>query len=376
MICLYICDDITNAVQSQKDYNTAGGLAPLAECMFMGQKYDMAVIYITHTLSGTSTIIRQNAQTIIATNLSSENCYLIRDTLCLTLQQAEYTKVLKRGEFVIINRDLYDKCVYATFEEAKIPGKLSESVRLKAVKKFLANVKTKPPASLEVFLPKLAQKNKDCSSADSVMQKFAPEDIEMLIFMAKGKKPLCVIYKLLGLSRTQGRRIVKRIESLGATVLYTIPTGKRGGQFSFGDITDFGWKVLGIKGILQPKAKTNGTFLHELAAYYIEASERKRSWVITFEVDFGGKRGDALSRNTVTGEKIIWQIGMSSAAREADNIKAILKLPVMQTNCRLFFVARDQKFIGQVKKLLKKKDSSGQFVNQVVYKLIADFIEV
>jgi hypothetical protein len=376
MICLYLAEDVTPGVQYQRDWETPGGIAPLAECMFMGQRYDMAVIYVTHTLSGTSPIIRQNAQTIIVTNASGENPRLVCDTLAVTPEQAEKIKTLRPGEFAILNPVLWDKCVYATFEKLQIPGKLQEPERRRAVEKFLAKVKTCAPAPLGTFRPVPSVKTTDSGSLHSVGQKLTSSDIEMLVHAGTGSpKPIGIIYGLMGLSRTQGRRIAKRLEPLGAIVLHAIATGRRGGRLCFAEVTDFGWQILQGKGITKPQAKTNGTFLHELAARLIEVWERKRSRVVIFEVDVGGKRVDAVSMDRTTGAKTIWQIGVTDAAREADSIEAIAELPVMQTS-DLVFVARSPKLAKEVARLLKAKDPSGGLLNRVETKMIADFVEM
>jgi len=375
MICVHLLEDITPGVQRQKDWGTPGGIAPLAECMFMGQRYEMGVIYVTHTLSGTSPIIRQNAQTIIVTGLPGESPRLICDTLGVTAKMADRIKTLRPGEFAILNPVLWDKCVYATFEKPQIPGKLQEHDRRRAVESFMAKVKACAPAPLDTFRPRSSVKASESGGAHSVGLKLTSSNIEMLVHAGTGSpKPIGVIYCLMDVSRAEGRRIATPLESLGAIVLHAIPTGKRGGQLSFPEVTDFGWQILKSKGILRPQSKTNGTFLHELAACLIEAWERKRSRVVTFEVDVGSKRVDAISKDRTTGAKTLWQIGVSDPVREADNIEAIMKLPVMQTS-EFIFVARDQKFLGQVKELLRQKDPSGELLSRVVGKTIADFVE-
>jgi len=344
--------------------------------MFMGQKYDMGVIYVTHTLSGTSPIIRQNAQTIIVTGLPGESAGLICDTLGVTAEMADRIKTLRPGDFAILNSVLWDKCVYATFEKPQIPSKLQEAERRRVVESFLRKVKAAAPAPLEAFRTVPSVKATESDVAHSVGQKLTSSDIEMLVHASTGSpKPICVIYRLMGFSRAQGRRIAKRLESLGAIVLHAIRTGRRGGRLCFPEVTDFGWQILKDIGISKPPSKTNGTFLHELAARLIEAWERKQSHAVTFEVDVGDKRGDAMSRDRATGAKTIWQIGTSSPAREAGNIEAILKLPVMQIS-EFVFVARDTKFAKEVTKLLKDKDSTGRLLSRVEMKTIADFVDM
>jgi len=376
MICAFILEDMTMGVQRQLDWQTKSGVGPIAEAMFMGQKYDMGVICVTHTLSGTSPIIRDNVETFIMTGLPGENPRLICDTLGVTPEMAEKIKTLRPGEFAILNPVLWDKCVYATFEKPQIPGSLRESERRQVVESFLKKVKSSVPAPLDVFtsvpLAKTAPENNHLPAEETL----SSSHIEMLVYIVTGgPKPLCRIYEQMGLSRAQGRRIVKRLDSIGVILLHTVPTGKRGGRLSFPQITNYGWEILKNKGISQPKSKTKGGFIHELAASLIEAWERKRSRTFEFEVDIGGKRVDSVSIDKTSGLKTLWNIGVSDSVREADNIEAILKLPVMQTS-KFIFVARDTKFASEVTKLLRDKDPSGKLLSRVEIKTIAVFVDV
>lgn len=376
MMTIFLLDDITHGIQKQRDWETPGGISPLAECMFMGQRYNIGVIYVTHTLGGTSHIVRQSAETIIMTSLPGENPRLICDTLGVTPEMAEKIKTLRPSQFVILNPVLWDKCIFATFEKPQIPGSLRESERRQVVESFLKKVKASVPAPLDVFKPFPSAKTPPGKDHHPVEETLSSSHIEMLVHIVTGgPKPLCRIYEQMSLSRAQGRRIVKRLDSIGVILLHTVPTGKRGGRLSFPQITNYGWEILKKKGISQPKSKTKGGFIHELAASLIEAWERKRSRTFGFEVDIGGKRVDGVSIDKTSGLKTLWNIGVSDSVREADNIEAILKLPVMQTS-KFIFVARDTKFASEVTKLLRDKDPSGKLLNRVEIKIIVDFVDV
>lgn len=376
MICQFICEDITLGVQAELDRQTPGGIGPIADSMFMGQKLDMGVTCVTHTLSGTSPIIRQNAETIIAFSLPGENPRLICDTLGATPEQAERIKTLRPGEFVILNPALWEKCVYATFEKPQIHGKLQEGERLHAVEKFLKRIKASAPAPLDVFKPQPPVKTSEKNGQDSIEQKFSSAHIELMIRVGTGiPQPICKIYQGMGFNRTQGRRLAKRLESVGMIIPHTIATGKRGGRLCFCQVTDYGWEILKKMAIFKPRSKTNGEFIHELAARLIESCEKRKSRSVYFEIDVGGKRLDAQSLNKKTGSRTFFNIGATNPAREAENIEAILKLPVMRTS-NFVFVARDTKFAKEVTKLLKDKDPSGKLLRGIEIKTIADFVDV
>jgi len=377
MICVFVLEDITLGVQRQLDWQSPGGIGPIADCMFMGQKVDQSVICVTHTLSGISPIIRDNAETVIMLGLPGENPRLICDTLGATPEQAERIKTLRPGEFVILNPALWEKCVYATFEKPQLPGMLDEATRRAAVQTFLNQVRAFPPAPLSAF-----KKNVPCvaaaqdSSTFSVLSGLSSQHHQMLAVIATGPpKPITKVYEQMSISGAQGRRISKRLESVGAIILHSIPTGRRGGQLSIPEITDYGWEILRKNGISRAKSKTNGTFVHEATARLIESLEKRKSRTVDFEIDVGGRHLDAGSVDKINGDRTFFNIGVTNPAREAENIEAILKLPVMQIS-KFVFVGRDAKFVKEVQKILKSKDPTGNLLRQVEIKIIADFVEI
>jgi hypothetical protein len=375
MIGVHLLEDITPGVQRQKDWQTPGGVAPLAECMFMGQRYAMGTIYVTHVLSSTSPIIRQNAQTIIVTGLPGESPRLICDTLGVTAEMADRIKTLRPGEFAILNPVLWDKCVYATFEKPQIPGKLQEYERRRAVESFLRKVKAAAPAPLNVFRPATLVGTSVEGSYSSVAKTLSSSQMQMLVCIATGiLQHICKVYQTMGVSRTQGGRIVKSLELMGAIILYSVSAPRRGGQLSLPLATDYGWQILEKSGFSKPTPKTKGGPLHEATARRIEACEKAQSRKVIFEPDFGGRRPDLGSFDTRTGARTFFNIGLTDPAREPRNIEAILKLPVMQTS-KFVFVARDMKFAREVAKLLTDKDPSGKLLTSVEIKTIADFVE-
>jgi len=377
MICIYVLEDFTLGVQGQLDTYTPGGVGPTAESMFMGQRYDMGIICVTHTLSGTSQIIRENAETVIAFGLPGENPRLICDTFGATFEQAERIKTLRPGEFVILNPALWDKCVYATFEKPEISGRLDEATRRSAVQEFLKHIKAFPPAPFDAFKKKIPSdavtENNFISSALSIL---TSDHIQMLVLIASGiPKPATKLYQQMGLNRTQGRRLAKKLESIGAITPHTYSTGKVGGHLCFFEVTDYGWRILQQKGIFKPKPKTNGGFDHELAVCLIEVSEKRQGNTVRFEVDLFGKRLDIDSFERKTSRRRFYNVGMSDVARESANIIEIMKIPVVRDN-EFIFVARDTKFAREVQRILKDKDPTGNILRQVEIKTIADFVDV
>lgn len=375
MTDVYLLEDITPGVQRKHDWETPGGIAPLAECMFMGQRYEMGTIFATHVLGGTSPIIRQNAQTIIVAGLPGESPRLICDTLGVTAEMADKMKTFRPGEFVILNPVLWDKCVYATFEKPQIPGRLQEPERRRAVERFMAKVKASAPAPLNAFRSATLAGTGVEGSSSPVQKPLSSLEMQMLVCIATGiLQHICKVYQTMGISRAQGRRIAKSLELMGAIILYSVSAPRRGGQLSLPLATDYGWQILGKSGFSKPNPKTKGGPLHEATARRIEACEKAQSRKVIFEPDLGSRRPDVGSFDTRTGARTFFNIGLTDPTREARNIEAILKLPVMQTG-KFVFVARDTRFAGEVTKLLKDKDPSGQLLSRVEIKAIADFVD-
>ena len=129
MMSVFILEDITPGVQTQRDWETPGGLAPITECMFMGQKLDIGVVIVSHTLSGLSPIIRQNVGTWLVTGLPGEDPRIVCNVLGTDSKQADKARTLQPGELVCSNPVLLPKPVYARFLIPAIPGICSEATR-------------------------------------------------------------------------------------------------------------------------------------------------------------------------------------------------------------------------------------------------------
>jgi hypothetical protein len=378
MIYLFILEDITSETHRHRDWETPGGVGPLAQCMFMGQKLGMGVACVSHTLSGLSPIIRQNIRIWLVFGLPGEEPRLICNTLRATTEEADRIKGLMPGEMVLYNPAIIQHPVYAKFEQLQVPGQLEESQRRHMVENFLKKTQTSPPSTLSVFksIPPTKADTKDKQPLLKLKEMLSSPQNEMLVRIATGAtEPMCGIYQQMGVSRAQGRRIVKPLISMGLIIIHSLPTGRRGGRLSLPEITDCGWQILVEKGISRPRPKTKGGFMHELAARLIEACEKGQSRTVRFEIDVGGRRLDVESIDNNTGNRTLFNIGITDPKREADNIEAILKLPVIQTS-KLIFVAHNKKFAHEVQKILTSKDTTGSLLKQVEMKTIADFVNI
>lgn len=377
MINLFVLEDYTLGAQKQRDWETPGGVAPTAECMFMGQKYDLGVICVTHTLSGTSSIIRDNVETVILCSLPGENPRLICNTLGLNLEAAESVKTIRPGGFVILNPFLWDKCVYATFEKVNIPGELAEVIRRETVANFLKKIKAIASASLSVFSPDLHEEATNQKNIlDSHQTKLPSEHIKVLVFIATGiPRPATKLCRQMNLSRTQYRRITKRLESIGAIAAHRFSTGRVGGQLCFYEITRYGWETLSAVGISKPKSRTNGGFEHELAAKLIEGKGSEKGFAVKFEVDIDGVRIDVVWIDRKNGQRIFINIAITNYTYEADAILRMSQLPILKDR-PVLIVARDSVFAHKLKEALKAKSTQDNILNQIEIKLLADFVDM
>ena len=371
----FINEDITLGVQRQKDWETPGGISPIAECLFMGQRLGIGAAIVSHNLSGLSPVIRQNIETWIVTRQSGEDPRLVCNLLSTTVEQAEKLRTLRPGEFVCMNPALWHKPVYATFSDPLVPGICDEAARRAGMDKFHSKVTTRPPAPLETFGPKVPAKTEG-TGANPSQPELPSAQIEMLVIIATGPpKPATKVYALTGQTRAQCRRITKALESITAVSPHRFSTGRIGGQLCFFEITGYGWQVLQKKGISRPEPLTNGGFEHELAAQLLRAEAQRNSLAIDFEVDMGGLRLDAVMIDKQTGRRYYFNIGISRPEHEVDSIERFFTMPAAHS-AGLTLVARDSSFAKKVRNTLKKRRLNDSIVKNVEIKLIADFVNV
>jgi hypothetical protein len=294
MMSVFILEDITPGVQAQRDWETPGGLAPISECMFMGQKLDIGVVIVSHTLSGLSPIIRQNVGTWMVTGLPGEDPRLVCNVLGMDLKQADKARTLQPGELVCLNPVLLPKPVYARFPMPAIPGICSEAMRKSTVERFLKNVHTAPAAPMSSFRPRAPV---EIPSAGAAAQQKAPElparSLAFMVHVATSTlAAMMKIYDRLALGCTQGRRVTKGLADIGLIRIHTFSTGKKGGQVGLIEITDSGWELLKKKGLLPPKRRTSGDWEHETAAKLIELEGARLGYRVSFEAPLGGIQAD------------------------------------------------------------------------------------
>jgi len=374
MNCIILAEDITIAVQQQRDFETPGGVSPLAECMFMGQKYGLGVILVCHGLSGLGPLIVRNTEAWIVTRAQGEDPRVIGNVLGVTPEHVARMRILRPGEFVIFNPVLWPKPVYATFPPPVIPGICDDSMQRALVEKFLARVTTRPPASLEVFRPQAAGSTAS-QGMDASPQQPTEAQIRALVIIASGSPQTAgKVYERMGLSRTQSRRIIKALEGAGALSAHRFSTGRIGGQICFFEVCEPGWAILRPRGLSEPAPLTKGGFEHELAAQLLKAEASRNDLGIQFEVDLGGLRVDAALKNHKTGQRICCQIGISRPDHEVDSIQRFFTLPVAK-EAKFVLIARDTAFAKQVKKIFKTRQVAEAVVRRVHMRLIADLVK-
>jgi DNA-binding Lrp family transcriptional regulator len=377
MNCFFIYEDITLGVQRQKDWETPGGISPLAECLFMGQRLGIGAAIVSHTLSTLSPVIRQNIETWIVPRLSAEDPHLVCNLLGTTAEQAEKLRTLHPGEFVCFNPVLWHKPVYATFSRPHIPGICTESMRRSTIEQFNKKVRAAPPAPLGTFRPHASGGHQ--SAPDKTGSRFPDLPARCLEFMVAAATglpvPLTELYRRLGISGTEGWRIVKRLQDVGFIRIHNFSTGKRGGQLSLPEVTDPAWQFLIRKGLYRPKSRTNGDWEHEIADVLIEAEGKKQGQKVSFEPDLGGMRADVQWLDPKTGKRWIFNIGISRPAHEVDSIEKFLKLPAA-SDCKFTLVCRDAEFVRNVKAILKQRKREGAILRRIEIKLVADFVTI
>jgi hypothetical protein len=374
MNCIILAEDITLAAQQQRDFETPGGVSPLVECLFMGQKYGLGVILVLHGLSGLGALIPRNIEAWVVTRFQGEDPRLIGNVFGLTAEQVEQMRTLRPGEFVCFNPALWPKAVYATFPRPVIPGVCDEVMQKALVQRFFTAVTTKPPVSMDAFRPQPAP-SATSQQKDAGGKALPSEQIQMLVIIASGlPKTAARVYQAMGRNRAQCVKLAKSLEAVGAIAAHRFSTGRIGGQLCFFEVLEYGWTMLQNRGISRPITLTNGGFEHELAAQLLKAEAQRSDFGIEFEVDIGGLRVDAAMTNKKTGGHIHCQIGISKENHEVDSIEKFFTLPAAQT-AKFVLIARDAVFAKEVRKIFKARKIADAIVQQVHIRLIADLVK-
>ena len=373
LFCFFTLDDATAGVTKTRDRESPGGISPIADSMTLGRKLLMGFILVVHCITILSEIIRQNVAAFYVCGLQGENPFIIRDALNISQKQQEAFYGAEPQEFICVNPHLFGKPVYATFEELQIPGECDESMRQLDLEPFLKMVHATPPEPLSTFLPDMCPPSEP-KGTEGPLPKLPDRGMEFMTHAGTGvPAQITKYYSRMGLSTTQGRRIVKRLEELGLIRIHACSTGKRGGQIKLPEVTDAGWAILKRNGLSPSESKTNGDWEHEAAARFLEFKGKTQGDKVSFEIDVDGLRLDVQWLDRKNGHRQFFNIGISRPGHEVDSIEKFFKLPASRDNS-FTLVARDVDFAKKVKSILKQRDPKGVLLSRINIKLLTDFI--
>lgn len=370
--CVFIADDFTSALTQQRDIQSIGGISTITEQMFMGQKVSMGVIAIVHSYSSSSKVALQNSKFFIITGLPQEDPNYVCGRLDLTPQQANKIRHLDPGDFVIVNPMIHNKPVLAHFDEPDIPEGCSESLRKCIASSFLKSIKAKKS---ELNKPDIIDKPEDTEVKKSEPDLTDKTFLFLFKVALEVPTPATTIYSQLNISRTEARRIVKKLESSSIVIAHRFGSGHRGGRYCFYEITEYGWQLLNGRKIYRPKSLTNGNFEHELAAKLLKYYASLQKAKIKFEVQIENMRLDAGITDTTNGSCHYYNIGVTNPTREVDSIEKYFKLPVSK-QVLFTLIARDTKFVKQVQQLTKQRKISQDIIDKFEIKKISDFVNL
>lgn len=375
LICLFCADDGTGAIHSQRDFESPGGLSPIVDCMINGRALNEGVICLVNSLTLISEVARQNSCAFFVCSIQGENPWILCNTLDLTQKQCDQFRSARVGEIICFNKGLFRRPVYATFSPPHIPGECDEATRQVNVSQFLAKVKTTPQVRLSSFRPNTSEQiPSDRTATEQKQPELAPRWLAFLTHVATSTPiPLSEVYKRLSLSFTQGRRVTKGLAHLGLIRIHTFSTGKIGGRVRLIEITGAGWEYLISKGLSPPKSRTNGGWEHETAAQLIEIEGVRLGYRVSFEIPLGGLQADVQWLEAKTGQRILFNIGISRPAHEVETIEKFLKLAIAGET-EFILVVRDTSFAKKVQAILKRRDPKGEILRRIEIKMIADFI--
>jgi hypothetical protein len=343
-----------------------GEPSPLIPMSFISRKWGIGFIIVSHNIAtSVSPLLLANLESVFLFGLSDEDPKRIQKLLGCSYEQAQTAQTFAPGSFAARIPSFHGLPVFGRFPEIKPPRKLTEQERLEIVTPFLRSVKAIKYIDLQ--LPATGQSSVGRNEIKDVYN-LSPIEVKFLIiagtcwWYTKTK-----LYDACGLNRRTGKKVSDQLEKKGLIVTHCI------GKNSFVEVTELGWTVLNDKGIEKPKSRTNGNFEHELSVKLIEAYENAQGRITTFEINFFNRRLDMGALDKSSGHNRYYNIGVSDPIRETAALADIAKLPVMKNN-DLVFVARDLKFAEQVKKAIKKEDTSSQLLTKVTIKTIADFV--
>lgn len=384
MIIIMIIDDATVNVCKAKDASNPGGIAPIPEAVIMSRALGIGFIFLIHSYSAVSEIIQQNTQSLIIKGLPGEDMYVLKNRLGFNQDQIELTKDrLGINQAVFINRGQGLKPVLIRIDKPNIPDTCSPELVRQVADAFLSRVKTTPPypiamadASKSTSSHKTSQSKNSGFSATPGVPVADAKELEFLKLAAQVPPlPLSSIYQKLGLSKTQGRRLVNKVSAQGFIVLHSLATGRRGGKIVLPQPTDAAWLLLEQNAHHRPKDHSQGSWLHKMAAALIAAEGRAQRETVTFEVVLDGCRIDVLRVNTATHQRTFYNIGLSSWEYEAE---AVIKFFATSAaaGARFVLVTESAAFAQKVMDCLKQTAEGKNVLNRFTTRLIGSFVNV
>jgi hypothetical protein len=111
---IFVLDDLTVAIESKREWETAGGTLPLTEEMFMGRGLGAGFIYAAHTFSISPKVL-ENTETMFILGIQGQDPRLIQNVLGTTPEQTEKVRALQPGEFIALVPSFWPKAVYGRF---------------------------------------------------------------------------------------------------------------------------------------------------------------------------------------------------------------------------------------------------------------------
>ncbi|MCG3132877.1 MAG: hypothetical protein FLDDKLPJ_03743 [Phycisphaerae bacterium] len=338
---VFCLDDATIALEEARDREAPGGVAPLAESLFMGRGLGMGVVAVSHAYSTTSSRIRHNTESLIVCGAQGDDLRSLATAMGLTPEQAGALRVLQRGEVVV--------CVPSTWPAA-----------VKGVYPLIsAHVNDfELRAGAEVFLSKVIAAEAAKATPDKqARETLTPDRLRLL--SAAAFHPLLnltALYREASLDRASGKSVLSALHALGFVVPHRVSSGKRGGHGVFVEVTEQGWQELIERGFSRPDKPTKGGFLHNLAALALEFDGRRQGCKVHFEAQVNAVFVDVLWQSP-EGRLQAHQIGLSNPRYEADKLLQLLQASGVAS---VVLIAKDKVFQEKVSTLLRGKLSEDE----------------
>jgi len=369
-------EDLTGDVDRNRDRFSPSGMQPLAQQIFMGRGLDIGLICIQHNPSGNPLMFQNTETHIVMRSQGLDDRQLSTLFGTQTPEQNHKLRSLLPGEIVVWNPHVWHLPIYAGFGPLAL-GNPSESDRQRLAEGFLQKVRAAKPVGVQESASSSnapsAEESRSKQSEQPVVS-HTPEEMQLLLAAGKGmNQSLGKFYEDLKMSRTQGNRIVKRLENQGLVRPHQFTTGRQGGRVTVLEVTSDGYAVLKAYGVEPIPKKTGGGWEHDWAALLIGRAGARQQMRVTYEEDLGGIRADVVW-NDANGNRSFFNIGVSSPDREAANALRAVQLPALQGN-RFVVVGRDSAFAKAVNQAYESLPADTAMVNRIEVQLIADFLD-